>query len=239
MRAGVLLLTVTALGCASAPRAPAIEVPERCVCPTAAKDCERAVAGIAPHSPATMAPEELNELYRKRALASVTVNTDASLEQEGLVDDAQRQLDALDPSVIAAAASLGAEGPEHDVLRAMHELHELATRDDASPAAERKVLLWQRFEAEVETFRASAIEAIAGRLADVLLDRKAVASTVAKVADWVNKDYAPTADQRLAFATERARIKLVELVTPTARKLTDAIVEKRKGRWLAVLHGKM
>jgi len=236
MRGGWLIAACFALGCASAPAPRAvIAIPERCVCPTTPTDCDHGVASVRADDPKSLSAEQLNTMYRAKAIADAATTTDYWLDNVGVDDTGASVLAKVDASVLENEAGLAAVAPEQDLLRGMHDLRDALAKDDAMPPAERKILTWNTFDSEVARFREATARALSERIADVLLRHAAIAGLVTNVASYMPKELAtPGRD----FAEQRARVMLANTAMPTSNKLTDDVIAKRKGQWIAVLHSK-
>ena len=237
MRGALFAVMMVLGGCATPAPAPRVALPEPCICPRSA-DCETSVVATGePPDPAVLL-QQVDAVERARALANVTKVTDEALDGAGVVEGATGLLEHLDPAVLEGDAEAAASAPENDLLRAVHELRDHMAREDATPAAERAILLWAAFDSEIERFREATTSAASERIADRLVASPNLAALIVKVAQTLPVYFASSEAGRVDLAERRAKSLLAEIVRPSAAKLADAIVAKRRGRFVVALNGK-
>jgi len=242
MSKGWMLIAAVTLGCAAV--TPSISRPAACVCSTQNPCCKPRGA--------------------KPAVASVSAATSSASEQTA-APNIESALLKYKIAVHALAAStttcarlrvvIGAACLELEpaMLRAIHEARAAVIADDATPIAERKLVSQSAYDTARDKFRAE----LELRLHDAVFDDVTSPETIGPVYDHaltesyvlsgmplegpkpLGVEYAnPTSQYVIEFRAIAER-HLAFVVEPTVQRCVDGAIDERRGKWVAILNGKL
>jgi hypothetical protein len=236
-----LWLIVVSLGCAAAPAANRPSAP-------------RAEPSRSSSPRTTVAAQPGDDLVRDRATFVSTVPTTQPAPQSQLEDpDAPDVFLPLTFASTAEAASKGSCGRvraasalalvavEADLVNRLRLARDLL--DDAAPEAEQRATLWRDYDQAVAEFETAHRRTIRPYIAKDILTQKSVRFLLELAFEQRWGETLPYESaawhKQVALLARHAEFEIEALIDDVTRRCTGDVIAESKGRWVAILNGKL